>query len=397
MKIIQVEDIFHPETGYQINILSKYMVQFGHEVTIITARLDKIKSSGISFFGADHLDQKDQLYSEKYGVKIIRLSVNKIVSGRVVFGKELFYAIQKEKPDVVYIHGNDTLTGMRYLLQYKKLGYPLIMDSHMLEMASTNRFNKIFRKVYKSVFTPIIIKNKIQVIRTQDDPYVEKCLGIPLSQAPWISVGSDTMLFHPDKEAKMSFRRKYEISKDDFVIIYAGKLDESKGGMLLAEAIQKKLHVNKGVTFLIVGKAVGEYGRQVEKTLKASENRVLRFPTQKYEDLAGFYQAADMAIFPRQCSLSFYDVQACGLPVVFEDDVVNVGRAKNDNAVTFMEGDAADFRKKMAYIVNLSRAEFSRMQMAAQQYVSENFDYKKISMKYCTIIKEEMLRQKKGK
>ena len=316
MKIIQVEDIFHPETGYQINILSKYMVQFGHEVTIITARLDKIKSSGISFFGADHLDQKDQLYSEKYGVKIIRLSVNKIVSGRVVFGKELFYAIQKEKPDVVYIHGNDTLTGMRYLLQYKKLGYPLIMDSHMLEMASTNRFNKIFRKVYKSVFTPIIIKNKIQVIRTQDDPYVEKCLGIPLSQAPWISVGSDTMLFHPDKEAKMSFRRKYEISKDDFVIIYAGKLDESKGGMLLAEAIQKKLHVNKGVTFLIVGKAVGEYGRQVEKTLKASENRVLRFPTQKYEDLAGFYQAADMAIFPRIWSCSFSILSLLSAPIL---------------------------------------------------------------------------------
>ena len=396
MKIIQVEDIFHPETGYQINILSKYMVQFGHEVTIITARLDKIKSSGISFFGADHLDQKDQLYSEKYGVKIIRLSVNKIVSGRVVFGKELFYAIQKEKPDVVYIHGNDTLTGMRYLLQYKKLGYPLIMDSHMLEMASTNRFNKIFRKVYKSVFTPIIIKNKIQVIRTQDDPYVEKCLGIPLSQAPWISVGSDTMLFHPDNEAKMRFRHKYEISQDDFVVLYAGKLDESKGGMLLAQAIQKKMQTNKEVTFLIIGKAVGEYGRQVEETLKASKNRVLRFPTQKYEDLVGFYQAADMAVFPRQCSLSFYDVQACGLPVVFEDDVVNVGRAKNDNAVTFIEGDTADFRKKIEYIINLSKAEFSHMQMAAQQYVSENFDYKKIAMKYCTVIEEEMLRQHKG-
>ena len=396
VKILHIEDIFHPDAGYQIDILPKYMVRFGHEVTIITARLDKIESNVISFFDSDCLDRKDQLYSEKYGVKIIRLPVNKIVSGRVVFGKELFYSIQKEKPDIVYIHGNDTLTGMRYLLQYKKLGYPLIMDSHMLEMASHNRFNKIFRKIYKYVFTPIIIKNKIQVIRTQDDPYVEKCLGIPLSQAPWISVGSDTMLFHPDKEAKMSFRRKYEIPKDDFVIIYAGKLDESKGGMLLAEAIQKKLHVNKGVTFLIVGKAVGEYGRQVEKTLKASENRVLRFPTQKYEDLAGFYQAADMAIFPRQCSLSFYDVQACGLPVVFEDDVVNVGRAKNDNAVTFMEGDAADFRKKMAYIVNLSRAEFSRMQMAAQQYVSENFDYKKIAMKYCTVIEEEMLRQHKG-
>ena len=396
MRIVEIEDIFHPEAGYQINILSKYMVQFGHEVTIITARLDQIKSSAVSFFGADHLEQKDQTYSKKYGVKIIRLPVDKMISGRVVFGRELIPAIQQVKPDIVYVHGNDTLTGMRYLLQYKKLGYPLIMDSHMLEMASTNRFNKIFRKVYQYIFTPIIIKNKIQVIRTQDDPYVEKCLGIPLSQAPWISVGSDTMLFHPDNEAKMRFRRKYEISQDDFVVLYAGKLDESKGGMLLAQAIQKKMQTNKEVTFLIIGKAVGEYGRQVEETLKASENRVLRFPTQKYEDLAGFYQAADMAIFPRQCSLSFYDVQACGLPVVFEDDVVNVGRAKNDNAVTFIEGDTADFRKKIEYIINLSKAEFSHMQMAAQQYVSENFDYKKIAMKYCTVIEEEMLRQHKG-
>lgn len=396
MKIVQVEDIFHPEAGYQINILSKYMVQFGHEVTIITACLDKIKSNVISFFGAEHLDQKDQIYSKKYGVKIIRLPVEKMISGRVIFGKELIPTIQRENPDIVYVHGNDTLTGIRYLFQYKKLGYPLIMDSHMLEMASTNRFNKIFRKTYKSIFTPIIIKNKIQVIRTQDDPYVEKCLGIPLSQAPWISVGSDTMLFHPDNEAKMRFRRKYEISQDDFVVLYAGKLDESKGGMLLAQAIQKKMQTNKEVTFLIIGKAVGEYGRQVEETLKASENRVLRFPTQKYEDLVGFYQAADMAVFPRQCSLSFYDVQACGLPVVFEDDVVNVGRAKNDNAVTFIEGDTTDFRKKIEYIINLSKAEFSHMQMAAQQYVSENFDYKKIAMKYCTVIEEEMLRQKKG-
>lgn len=395
MKIVQVEDIFHPEAGYQINILSKYMVRFGHKVTIITARLDKIKSNVVSFFGSDQLDKKDQIYSEKYGVKIIRLPVDKIVSGRVVFGRELIPTIQQEKPDIVYVHGNDTLTGMRYLLQYKKLGYPLIMDSHMLEMASTNRFNKIFRKGYKSVFSPIIVKNKIQVIRTQDDPYVEKCLGIPLSQAPWISVGSDTMLFHPDEEAKTRFRRRYEIPQDDFVIIYAGKLDESKGGMLLAEAIQKKLQTSRAVTFLIVGKAVGEYGRQVEETLKASENRVLRFPTQKYEDLAGFYQAADLAIFPRQCSLSFYDVQACGLPVVFEDDVVNLGRAKNNNAVTFIKGDSADFRKKMEYIMNLSQAEFSLMQKAAQQYVSENFDYKKIAIKYCTVIEEEMLRQQK--
>ena len=40
---------------------------------------------------------------------------------------------------------------------------------------------------------------------------------------------------------KEEFRNEHGISKDDFVVIYAGKLDESKGGMLLANAIKERL------------------------------------------------------------------------------------------------------------------------------------------------------------
>lgn len=394
MKIVQVEDVFHPEAGYQINILSKYLSSFGHDVSIITSRLEKLNCNFVSFFGTEDLDVKDKEYEKKYGVKIIRLPVEKMVSGRVIFGKELQPTIQKENPDIVYIHGNDTLTGMRYLWKYRKLGYPLIMDSHMLEMASLNRFNKIFRKIYKAVFTPIIVKNKIQIIRTQDDSYVESCLGVPLTQAPWISVGSDTMIFHPDKNVKEAFRAKHNIPQSDIVVLYAGKLDQNKGGILLAKAIEERLDTNKNVTFLIVGKTAGEYGKQVEEIFAASKNRILRFPTQKYEELAQFYQAADIAVFPRQCSLSFYDVQACGLPVVFENDTVNESRAKFNNAITFIEGNVDDFRSKITYLVNLPEESFSEMRKAAQRYVSENFDYSNIAMRYCELIEKETKRQK---
>lgn len=394
MKIVQIEDTFHPDAGYQINILSKYMAQFGHDVTIITANLDKLKSNFISFFGTENLPQKDANYSAKYNVKIIRLPVDKMISGRVVFGKELIPTIKKENPDIVYVHGNDTLTGMRYLLQYRKLGYPLIMDSHMLEIASTNRLNKAFRMIYKFVFTPIIVKNKIQIIRTQDDPYVEKCLGIPLQQSPWISVGSDTILFHPDDAARYSFRKEFKIPQDSFVVLYAGKLDESKGGILLASAIQKKIKTDKQVVFCVIGNTSGEYGCSVEKLFKKSENQILRFPTQKYEALARFYQAADLAVFPRQCSLSFYDVQACGLPVVFENDSVNIGRAKYNNAVTFSEGDAEDFRFKIEQMVCMPYDQFAKMKCASQQYVKQHFDYKDIAKHYCDLIENEMKRQR---
>ena len=51
MKIINIEDFFHPNAGYQINIISKYLAKFGHEVIIITADMAKIPNQLTSFFG----------------------------------------------------------------------------------------------------------------------------------------------------------------------------------------------------------------------------------------------------------------------------------------------------------------------------------------------------------
>lgn len=58
MKIVQVEDYFHPEAGYQINIISKYFSKMGNDVTIITACLDKMPDTLNSFFGLDDIEKK---------------------------------------------------------------------------------------------------------------------------------------------------------------------------------------------------------------------------------------------------------------------------------------------------------------------------------------------------
>ena len=392
MKIVHIEDFFHPDAGYQINILPKYMAKMGHEVTIITSEMEKVPEALTRFFGRDGIEERDLAYRSKYGVKIVRLPLKAFISGRAVFTSALFRVIKDECPDVVYVHGNDTLTGMRYLLLRKKMGYPLVMDSHMLEMASLNKLNKVFRWVYRHFFTPMLMKDQIPVIRTQDDPYVEKCLGIPLAQAPWISVGSDVMLFRPDADARKTFRRMNEIPEDAFVVIYAGKLDEAKGGMLLSKAIQKKLSSEKEIVFVIVGAAAGEYGRQVEEAFARSENRILRFPTQKYSDLAAFYQAADIAVFPRQCSLSFYDVQACGLPVIFEDNNINIDRASHGNGLCFAQGDVADFRGKLEWLINMPEAEYQKMRQNSIDFVTTGYSYETIAKQYTDILQKEYQR-----
>ena len=388
MRIVHVEDFFHPDAGYQVNILAKYQVKFGHEVIVITSEMEKIPQDLTAFFGRDHIEEHDKAYEQAYGVKIIRLPLHGFFSGRAIFTGALKKTIDQCKPDVLFVHGNDTVTGMWATWNRKRLGCPLVLDSHMLEMASNNRLRNLFRGFYKAMVTPIVKKAGLTVIRTQDDPYVEKCLGIPLGQAPWISYGSDTMLFHPDPEQRKGFRQANGISEDAFVVVYAGKLDEAKGGMLLADLTCEKLETDREVVYLVVGNTSGEYGTAVEKRFSESPYRVLRMPTQKYRNLAQFFQVADLAVFPKQCSLSFYDVQACGLPVLFEDNTINLDRCKFDNGWTYHIGNLQDMRQKLEQILSMDPAAYAAVQENAYRFVRENYDYEEKAKEYMNVIRD---------
>ena len=394
MKIVQIEDFFHPDAGYQVNILAKYFSKKGHEVIIITAEMDKIPDELTSFFGKDNIDEKDRDYEREFNVQIIRVPVKKYISGRVIYEKCIEKKVKELKPDVLYVHGNDTFIGIQYILKAKKLSFPIVSDSHMLEMASKNKFSKFFRLYYKLFVTPKIIKYQIPIIRTQNDSYVEKCLGIPLEQAPWISYGSDMMLFHQDEKKRILFREQNNISKEDFVVVFAGKLIESKGAMLLAKTFVKRFNTKKKVVLIAVGNTSGQYGKMVEEEFANSENRVLRFPTQKYRELAIFYQASDLAVFAKQCSLSFYDVQACGLPVVSENNNINIDRCSHDNGLCFEMDSIESFREAIERFVNMSDMEFDKYKRNSISFVKNGYDYDLKADEYLNIINCAFLKAK---
>ena len=394
MKIINVEDFFHPDAGYQINLLAKYMVKLGHDVTILTGEPEKAPDDIKVFFDCANISEKDKIYSDKYGVTIKRIPLKHYISGRAFYDNVIFDCLKNNKPDVIFIHGNSSLFAMQYLIRRKENRVPIVMDCHMLEMASKNRFKFIFEIIYKHIFTPIIIREKIPVIRTQNDLYVQKCLGIPLEQCPWISVGTDTMLFRPDKTVRQVFRKEHGISDDAFVIMYAGKMDESKGGQLLAKALSKRFKTGKDVVAVIVGKTVGDYGKQIEDMFQNSEIRIIRMSTQKYENLANIYQASDLSLFPKQCSLSFYDVQACGLPVVFEDNEINIDRSKHDNAVVFKKGDVVSFREKIEELINMPDADYEQMRLNSIKFVQSDYNYMDITRRYLKEIEKAITIQK---
>jgi len=388
MKIVHVEDFLQPDAGYQVNILSKLQIKQGHEVSIVTSELQKSPEYLTSFFGKNNIEKRDKQFYIHTGVKIVRVPLIGFYSGRAIYYPRIFKIVDELKPDILFVHGEDTLIGIQFIVRSLWQKYPMILDCHMLEMASVNRFKKIFRFIYKHCITPIIIKKRIPLIRVVDSNYVEKCLGLPLSKTILLSLGTDTSLFLPNIDNYNTFRANNNFEKNDFVVIYAGKLDRHKGGKFFAESIKQRLVSKNGrsVKFIIIGGTVGAYGQQVEDILGKSENVILRLPTQPYYDLAHFYQAADLAVFPRQCSLSFFDVQACGLPVVMEENEINLQRVKNNNGFLFRAEDIASFRENILKMADIASTDYLSMREAARNYIKNNFDYIPIAERFTKVL-----------
>lgn len=394
MRILHVDETFHPSYGYQVNPLAKFQQKQGNEVFIATVDKDHLYPVYKEFGDTgENLEAVDKMYEETTGVKIIRVKARGYYFRRLVYTNEIFKVVEQVKPDVIFVHCVETITAMRFLL--KGLRYPMMFDSHMLSMASQNRLAKIYEKIYGAIFGGRIRNKCYIVVRTQDDRYVNEKFGIPESQTPFISFGTDTILFSPSNEIRKQFRQEHNISDEAFVVVYTGKLTEAKGGMLLAETFKDKF--SKEVVLVCVGTPPSnEYGEKVKKLLNESQNRVIMFPTQKYQDLAKFYQMADLSVFPKQCSMSFYDAQACGLPVLSEDNNVNVDRCSHQNGFNFRTGDVCDFRDKIEQICSMEAEEYSSYKINSKDFIDKGYSYEDIAREYTKYLQISIDRYKES-
>lgn len=388
MRFVHVDDVMLPDAGYQINMLTKLQVEQGHEVIVVTAELDKFPPQLTAFFGKDNIAEKDKRFEENTGVKIVRHPLYAYYSGRAIYKPGLQKVIKSLNADVLFIHCEDTYVGMKLIWAYDKMKIPYVLDCHMLEMASENRFREYFRMFFRKFVTPIILKNKIPLIRIVDSDFVEKHYGIPLDRTKLLSFGTDTEFYKPNSSTRSEFRDELGFSENDFVVIYAGKMDHSKGGQFLAETLREKFILEgKNIKFIIIGNPPGdEYGEEVTKILSRSENKIIRFPTQTYADLARFYQMADIAIFPKQCSMSYFEVQSCGLPVVLEKNEINVERAAGKKGIIFSEGSVEEFRNAILKFGNMPNEEFVQYKNNARQNVVDNYNFIPIAQQFTDVM-----------
>ena len=106
MKIVYIClcGLYIPGWSYQENILSKYQVQEGHSVTIITSKWIYDKNGHFVLYDGDS-EEND------HGAKIVRLTIN----GNKDFNRKLkrftglYEKICEEKPDLIFLHSPQLL------------------------------------------------------------------------------------------------------------------------------------------------------------------------------------------------------------------------------------------------------------------------------------------------
>ena len=122
MKILHVDETFHPNFGYQCNPLAKFQQRQGNEVYIIAPERKYIYSVYKDFgeYG-ETLEQDDRRYENETNVKIFRVHGKGMIINRLNYDmKELLATIDRIVPDVIMVHCIETLTARRLAIRLQK-------------------------------------------------------------------------------------------------------------------------------------------------------------------------------------------------------------------------------------------------------------------------------------
>lgn len=187
----------------------------------------------------------------------------------------------------------------QYLKQSEKLSFTLK--------------NKLYREImfYNSVDHIICVTNDAKNV-------LQTLFEIPHNRITTIYNGID--LLKSVRQRKHKLRKKYGFSKNEKIILFAGRITKSKGVVELMRAFQILLEKYPTYKYRIVLCGFGDYDllyQQIDKysqvTLTGNIDKV---------KLYDFYKLADVGIIPsytEQCSYTAIEMMANKLPVIVTD------------------------------------------------------------------------------
>ena len=378
MKIVHLclSAFFIDNYSYQENMLPKYHVKMGHDVTVIAS---------LFTFGADGRGCWLEGYSEyddKNGFHVVRLPYKKPLKiNKTLRHYDRFEEIlNREAPDIVFSH-NISFADVSVLVKYLKKhpNVRVYADNHADFVNSAKNF------LSRYILHPIIWRHYAKML----EPYLIKCYGvIPIrcrflkemyhinpDIIEFLPMGVDDESIPTDRMAiRTAIRKELSIPEDDIVLLTGGKIDRLKNTHILVEAINSI--GNRNVHLIICGTLTPDM--EYLKTEFAKNPNIHHLGWCNAERVMNCMVASDIACFPGTHSTLWEQSVGVGLPAIFkrwdEMDHVNV----NGNC-HFVKGDDVEELKSAIFFM-LDPENFRQYKSKAIE-ASKCFLYSEISKK----------------
>lgn len=329
LKIVYLTEHFTKKMGYIENGLPKALGRLGHDVHVVAANLQHYY----------HLPEYREVYEpfigpavqpcgvEQYdGITLHRLPHQIVLGQARIRGQAR--KLRALRPDVVQTIGTNTWVALEAAVLQPVLGYALFTGGHRSSCTlapsllnapriSLPRLKSDIRRMVPGWFVHRFATTCYAVTPDNAD-VVTRFYGVPQEKCVVTSLGVDTDLFHPPKdeaerEERRRVRERLGFGPSEVVLIYTGRLTESKNALLLATAVTELRGRGKPFRGLFLGD--GPQRQRIEQTDGCVVHSFV-----PYAELPPFYRAADVAVWPREITTSTLDAAACGLPVVMSHE-----------------------------------------------------------------------------
>ena len=303
-KIVMLQDFFGFDYTYQENLLTKYYVELGHEVVLISSTYESV----FDYIKDKYDKTKEKSVSEHLGAKIIRLPYSLNILHKLKKHAGVYEILEEEKPDLIYAH--DIHLNLKEAVKYVKK-HPeckIIMDYHADFSNSANGWislnilHKILRKhiLYKYIK---YIKRIFPIIPASAY-FLNKVYSVPYEDMKLLPLGCDYLksLEVIQNTDQLAIRKKYGIDEDAFVIITGGKFDPLKQTEVLINAVEK---INDSKIHLIVFGKASEENIEYENKLKGLvEKANIHFTGWLNNDsVLELMAVSDIAVYPASQSV----------------------------------------------------------------------------------------------
>lgn len=366
MKILQVANVpvsFHGGAERIIWELSKELSK-NHEVTILQSNLyvPELKSGVTIKEGIKIITCKNDYWARGYG-----------------YSRELKKKLKEiwREFDIIHIQGYSRYTS-DYALRFLKNKKPLVFTAHGFFHTKKDFF---FKRLYSLILDRNMNNADYVTALTQSDilDYLKR--GVKKEKIVTIPNGLNLKRF--DKKEDNKLKKKY--SKNKKLLLYVGRIHESKGIHYVLEAI-KELDIN----FLIVGRDTG-FKAILENKIKELnlEKRVYFINNADDKLIAKSYSIADAFVLFSEWEgfgITVIEAMAAGKPVLVSNRGALPHLVKNGkNGYVIKFKDINSLKEKIRFL--LDHKKISKKMGNEGKSFSKRFGWSRVVLEYENLYK----------